>query len=249
MQGGDVMISFPEFFPLAFIYFDPMYFIFVGPAFLLAMWAQTRVKSAFRKWSDVPLRSGWTGAQVAARVCELGGAEGIQIEMTPGKLSDHYDPTSRVLRLSADNYHGRSVAAAAIAAHEAGHAIQHATRYPMLALRSAYVPAASLGSWLSFPMLFGGMLLGIPQLIFLGIALFSAVVLFQLITLPVEFDASARAKRVLADSGLITDEEEMQGVRSVLGAAAMTYVAATIQALLTLLYYLWRSGLLGGNRN
>ena len=234
-----------HFFPLAFFYFDPMYFLFVGPAFLLALWAQARVKSSFRKWSAVPLRSGWTGAQVAARVCELGGAEGIQIEMTPGQLSDHYDPRERVLRLSADNYNGRSVAAAAIAAHEAGHAIQHATRYPMLALRSVYVPAARFGSGFAFPMLFAGMIFRYPPLIFIGIALFSAVVLFQFITLPVEFNASTRAKRVLADSGIISDEEEMRGVRSVLGAAALTYVAATIQSVLTLLYYLWRSGLLG----
>ena len=234
-----------HFFPLAFFYFDPMYFLFVGPAFLLALWAQARVKSSFRKWSAVPLRSGWTGAQVAARVCELGGAEGIQIEMTPGQLSDHYDPRERVLRLSADNYNGRSVAAAAIAAHEAGHAIQHATRYPMLALRSVYVPAASLGSGFAFPMLIAGMIFRYPPLIYIGIALFSAVVLFQFITLPVEFNASTRAKRVLADSGIISDEEEMRGVRSVLGAAALTYVAATIQSVLTLLYYLWRSGLLG----
>lgn len=238
-----------HFLPLAFFYFDPMYFVVVGPAFLLAIWAQMRVKSSFHRWSKVPLRSGWTGAEVARKVCEIGGADGIQIEMTPGQLSDHYDPTNRILRLSADNYNGRSVAAAAIAAHEAGHAIQHATRYPMLALRSAYVPAASLGSWLAFPMLFAGMLLKFPQLIYIGIALFSAVVLFQIITLPVEFDASARAKRVLTDSGILSDEEELAGVRSVLGAAALTYVAATIQAVLTLLYYLWRSGLLGGNRN
>lgn len=231
--------------PLAFIYFDPMYFVVVGPAFLLAIWAQMRVKSAFQHWSQVPLRSGWTGAQVAQKVCEIGGADGVQIEQTPGQLSDHYDPRNRVLRLSADNYNGRSVAAAAIAAHEAGHAIQHATRYPMLALRSAYVPAASLGSWFAFPMLFAGMIFRYPPLIYIGIALFSAVVLFQIITLPVEFDASARAKRVLADSGIISDEEELGGVRSVLGAAALTYVAATIQAVLTLLYYLWRSGLLG----
>lgn len=221
------MISFPEFFPLAFIYFDPMYFLFVGPAFLLALWAQARVKSSFGKWSAVPLRSGWTGAQVAARVCQLGGAEGVQIEMIPGQLSDHYDPRERVLRLSAENYNGRSVAAAAIAAHEAGHAIQHATRDPMLVLRSAR----------AFLMLFAGMIFRYPPLIF-GIALFGAVVLSQFITLPVEFDASARAKRVLADSGIISDEEEMDGVRSVLGAAALTYVAATIQAVLTLLYYL-----------
>lgn len=234
---------------LAFIYFDPMYFVFVGPAFLLAMWAQMRVKSAFARWSDVRSRTGLTGAEVARRVCELGGAHDIPIELSSGYLSDHYDPVNRVLRLSNENYHGRSVAAAAIAAHEAGHAIQHAVKYPFLTLRSAYVPLASLGSWLSFPLLFAGAIFSIGPLITAGIALFGAVVIFQLITLPVEFDASARAKRLLADSGLIQDEEEMRGVRSVLGAAALTYVAATIQALLTLLYYLWRMGLLGGNRN
>jgi len=234
-----------HFFPLAFFLYGPMYLLFAGPALLLALWAQMRVKSSFGKWSDVPLRSGWTGAQVAARVCELGGAEGIQIEMTPGQLSDHYDPRERVLRLSADNYNGRSVAAAAIAAHEAGHAIQHATRYPMLALRSAYVPAARFGSGFALPMFIAGIFFRSPPLIFIGIALFSAAVLFQFITLPVEFDASTRAKRVLADSGIISDEEEMRGVRSVLGAAALTYVAATLQVVLTLLYYLRRSGLLG----
>ena len=233
----------------AFFYFDPMYFVFVGPAFLLAMWAQMRVKSAFARWSQVPARTGLTGAEVARRVCEMGGATDIKIEMSQGYLSDHYDPTQRVLRLSNENYHGRSVAAAAIAAHEAGHAIQHAVKYPFLALRSAYVPVASLGSWLSFPLLFAGAFFSIGPLITAGIALFGAVVLFQIITLPVEFDASARAKRLLSDSGLISDPEEMRGVKSVLGAAALTYVAATIQAVLTLLYYLWRLGLLGGNRN
>lgn len=233
----------------AFFYFDPMYFVFVGPAFLLAMWAQMRVKSAFARWSDVPSRSRLTGAEIARRICEMGGAEDIPIEVSNGYLSDHYDPVNRVLRLSHDNYHGRSVAAAAIAAHEAGHAIQHAVKYPFLALRSAYVPLASLGSWLSIPLLFAGAFFSIGPLITAGIALFGAVVIFQIITLPVEFDASARAKRLLSDSGLIRDQEEMRGVKSVLGAAALTYVAATIQAVLTLLYYLWRLGLLGGSRN
>ena len=233
----------------AFFYFDPMYFVFVGPAFLFAMWAQVRVKSAFARWSEVPTNSRMTGAEVARRICEMGGAEDIPIEISDGYLSDHYDPINRVVRLSQSNYHGSSVAAAAIAAHEAGHAIQHATRYPFFGLRSAYVPIASLGSWLAFPLLFAGAFFSIGPLITAGIALFGAVVLFQLITLPVEFDASARAKRLLADSGLIQDHEEMRGVQSVLGAAALTYVAATIQAVLTLLYYLWRLGLLGGSRD
>lgn len=243
------MIMDTHLLSLGFLYFDPMFFVFVGPAFLLAMWAQARVKTAFSKWSAVPCRRGWTGAEVARRVCELGGAHDVQIEMSKGYLSDHYDPRGRVLRLSSENYHGRSVAAAAIAAHEAGHAIQHAVNYPWLSLRSAYVPVASLGSWLSFPMLLAGGLLSIPILIQAGIFLFGGVVFFQIITLPVEFNASSRAKRVLRESGLISDSEEMRGVESVLGAAAMTYVAATIQSLLTLLYYLWRSGLLGGQRN
>ena len=233
----------------AFFYFDPMYFVFVGPAFLFAMWAQMRVKSAFARWSEVPTNRRMTGAEVARRICEMGGAEDIPIEISHGYLSDHYDPINRVVRLSQSNYHGSSVAAAAIAAHEAGHAIQHATRYPFFGLRSAYVPIASLGSWLAFPLLFAGAFFSIGPLITAGIALFGAVVLFQLITLPGEFDASARAKRLLADSGLIQDQEEMRGVQSVLGAAALTYVAATIQAVLTLLYYLWRLGLLGGSRD
>ena len=197
----------------AFFYFDPMYFVFVGPAFLFAMWAQMRVKSAFARWSEVPTNSRMTGAEVARRICEMGGAEDIPIEISDGYLSDHYDPINRVVRLSQSNYHGSSVAAAAIAAHEAGHAIQHATRYPFFGLRSAYVPIASLGSWLAFPLLFAGAFFSIGPLITAGIALFGAVVLFQLITLPVEFDASARAKRLLADSGLIQDHEEYFGMK------------------------------------
>ena len=214
-----------------------LYFLFIAPALLLAVIAQARVKSAFHRWSQVQSRTGLTGAQVAQRVLDHGGTQGVRIEATPGKLTDHYDPRGKVLRLSEANYHGRSVAAAAVAAHEAGHAIQHAREYGPLVLRSLAVPAANFGSGLSFPLLIIGAIMSFPPLILAGVVLFSFVVLFQLITLPVEFDASRRAKLVLADSGIIVDEEEARGVSNVLNAAALTYVAAAAQAVLTLMYY------------
>ena len=213
------------------------YFLFIAPALLLAVFAQAQVKSAFHRWSQVASRSGWTGAQVAQRVLDHGGVQGVRIEATRGTLTDHYDPRGRVLRLSEANYHGRSVAAAAVAAHEAGHAIQHDRQYAPLALRALAVPAANFGSGLSFPLLILGAILAQPALILAGVVLFSCVVLFQLITLPVEFDASRRAKLVLAESGMIVDEDEARGVSKVLNAAALTYVAAAAQAILTLLYY------------
>lgn len=224
---------------------DPLYFVFVGPAFILGMIAQGMVRSAFHRWSQVATRSGLTGAEVAARVLSTSDIRDVGIEISAGMLSDHYDPRTRTLRLSEQNYHGRSVAAAAIAAHEAGHAIQHARKYAPLALRSMYVPLASLGSGLSFPLLFAGFIFAWKPLVLAGVALFSAVVLFQILTLPVEFDASRRAKRVLIDGGMVTDDEEARGVSKVLNAAALTYVAATLQAVLTLLYYLHILGLLG----
>jgi len=225
------------------------YLLFVGPAFLLALIAQGMVKGAVHRWSRQPLARGLTGAEVARRVLQAGEVEGVAIEVSHGWLSDHYDPRSRTLRLSEANYHGRSIAAAAIAAHEAGHAIQHARRYAPLALRTFYVPVASLGSSLSIPLIFLGAIFTWPTLMLAGVALFSAVVLFQMLTLPVEFDASRRAKRILADSGLLTSDHEARGVSAVLNAAAMTYVAATVQAVMTLLYYLHVLGILGGRRD
>lgn len=230
---------------LSYFYIDPRYFLFVGPALLLALWAQARVRSAFGKYSEVPLGTGYRGAEVASRVLASAGVEGVTIEPHKGWLSDHYDPRSRTLRLSEANYDGRSLAAAAVAAHEAGHAIQHAVRYLPLELRSLYVPAASAGSWLAFPMIFLGAILSFQPLINIGVALFGALVLFQLINLPVEFDASRRARKVLDASGIIVSADEEKGVRSVLGAAALTYVAATLQAVLTLLYYLYVLGFFG----
>lgn len=219
------------------MYFDPMYFLIVGPAILLAMLAQVWVKAAYSKWSRVIARSGLTGAQAARDMLAREGITNVGIEQVGGFLSDHYDPSSRVLRLSPDVYNGRSVAALGIACHEAGHALQHANGYAFLGLRSVLVPTASIGSWLSFPLIFAGMIFNFAGLILVGIIAFSMVVLFQMITLPVEFNASSRAKEALTNNGVLGYAEEIEGVNAVLGAAAMTYVAATVTALAHLLYY------------
>jgi len=229
-----------------FFSLDPMYWIFVGPAILLALWAQLRVKSAFATYSRVIASRGMTGAQAAARVLDAAGVNDVSIERVDGFLSDHYDPRSKTLRLSSDVYASPSVAAVGIAAHEAGHAIQHAHGYTPLALRSFMVPVAGFGSYLAIPLIIIGAAMGAMGLIKAGIVLFGVLVAFQLVTLPVEFNASSRAKIALAQTGVITSREEMDGVQSVLGAAAWTYVAAAISAIVTLLYYLFRLGLLGG---
>lgn len=225
--------------------FDPLYFLILAPAMLLGAWAQWKVKSAYARAQRQPCSSGLTGAQAATQVLEANDLCGVGIEPTRSFLGDHYDPRRRVLRLSPDVYHGRSLAAVGIAAHEAGHALQHATGYAPLALRNGIVPLASVGSSLSWILVIGGFFLGWAGLIYAGIFLFSAVVLFQLINLPVEYNASARACQVLLAHGIIAGREEA-GVRKVLGAAALTYVAATLTAILTLLYFLMRAGLLGG---
>lgn len=219
------------------MFFDPLYFLIVGPAILLALLAQVWVKSAYGKWSRVIARSGLTGAQAARDMLAREGITNVRIEQVNGFLSDHYDPGERVLRLSPDVYSGRSVAALGIACHEAGHALQHANGYAFLGLRSVLVPTANIGSWLSFPLIFAGLIFNYAGLILVGIIAFSAVVLFQMITLPVEFNASSRAKDALTNNGVLGYPEEIEGVNAVLGAAAMTYVAATITALAHLLYY------------
>jgi hypothetical protein len=232
-------------------YFDPLYFILLAPGLLLAMWAQWRTQSAYAQGKQYRAHSGLTGAQTAAAVMEAGGVTGVAIEPVEGMLTDHYDPRHKVLRLSPEVYAGNSLSALGIAAHEAGHAIQDATRYPFLVMRNGLVPFASIGSNLSWIILFAGLVLMKVDVlvgrwaIFIGIGLFSLTVLFQLINLPVEFDASKRARLMLVNHGLVTQEEDGV-VKKVLGAAAMTYVAATLTAVLTLLYYLLRSGLLGG---
>ncbi len=221
------------------ITFDPMYFVFLGPAMLLAFWAQARVRSAYAQ--GMQAASQYTGAEAARTILDHAGLQDIPIEETPGQLSDHYDPQQRVVRLSSEVYHTPSLAAVGIAAHEVGHAMQHAHGYAPLALRNLAVPAAMWAPNLSILMIIGGVILASPNLIWLGILTFSLVVVFQMINLPVEFDASNRAKRLLPDLGLI-DGQEGAVVASVLNAAAWTYVAATLQSLSTLLYYAMHFG-------
>ncbi len=232
-------------------WFDPMYFLIVGPAMLLALWAQFRVKATYAQAMRVPAESGMSGAEAAHMLMQSYGIRNVGIEQSHGMLSDHYDPRAKMLRLSPDVYHGRSVAALGIAAHEAGHAIQDATGYAPLRFRNGIVGFAMLGSHLSWILIIVGFALGAAgtflgkSLLIAGIVLFSATVLFQLINLPVEFDASRRAKDLLRSAGIVRDGEEYGAMRRVLNAAAWTYVAATLSAALTLLYYVIQSGLLG----
>ncbi len=219
--------------------FDPLYFIIIGPGILLALIATWRVKSTFNKYSEVPLSTGWSGAQIAEEMLRRSGVQGVRIEEHEGWLSDHYDPGERVVRLSHDVYHGQSISAAGVAAHEAGHALQHAQGYGAMTVRQSLVLPANLGSSLSYIVIIVGFFVQMTALIWLGIALFGAVVLFQLVTLPVEFNASSRARLQLVQLGLVTREEE-RGVGKVLSAAAMTYVAALITSLLTLVYFVIR---------
>ncbi|MGH9381903.1 MAG: zinc metallopeptidase [Thermoanaerobaculia bacterium] len=227
--------------------FDPIYFLFIGPAILLSLWASWRTRSAFKKYSRVRTASGLTGAQAAELMLQRAGINDVKVVATRGMLSDHYNPLNKTLALSEPVYGTPSVAAVGVACHEAGHAIQHATAYKPLALRSALVPTAKFGSSLGIWVMIAGMLFQTQALVGVGAVLFSAVVLFQLVTLPVEFDASARAKKLAVEHGIVLPQER-EGVDRVLNAAAMTYVAAAVSSLLTLLYYLWRSGLLGGRR-
>jgi Zn-dependent membrane protease YugP len=225
------------------IVFDPVYFIFLAPGIILALWAQWRVSRAYRHAGQIPARSGYSGAEAAAALLQT-GAPNVRIEPVAGYLSDHYSPGEKVLRLSPDVYQGRSLAALGIAAHEAGHAFQDAEKYPLLVARNALVPLASTGGSMSMLVLFGGFALSLTPMVWAGVGLFGLTVLFQLVNLPVEFDASRRAKRHLAETGLVAPDEEHE-VSRVLNAAALTYVAATLTGILTLLYYLYRLGLFG----
>jgi len=216
--------------------------------FLLTGWAQISVQAAFRRYARIPARAGLTGAEVAAHVLRAAGVTGISIEPVKGWLSDHYDARSKVLRLSPEVFHGRSIAAFGVAAHESGHAIQQARRFAPLALRNLAVPSASLGSSLGIPLILAGLLLpALFPLAWAGLVLFSAVVLFQLINLPVEIDASRRAVQALSRLGLVGDPEEERGIKAVLTAAAMTYLAAALVGIVWLLYY--GSLILGGRRS
>ncbi|MEL6430835.1 MAG: zinc metallopeptidase [Planctomycetota bacterium] len=224
--------------------FDPVYLLFIGPGLLLSMWASSRVKSTFKKYSQVGVSSGMTGAQAAAAVCRAGGAHDVTIERVGGFLSDHYDPRSKTLRLSPDVYDGRSASSVAVGAHEAGHAIQDAVAYPWLTFRSAIVPAVQFGNaFYIWPIMLGLFMQQSPlggTLFLVGIGLLAITVLFQLVTLPVEFDASSRAKAVLIEAGITRTEAEKSGVDKVLDAAALTYVAGAITSLLTLAYFVMR---------
>lgn len=227
--------------------FDLMYFVFVAPAFLLMMWAQARIKSTYAKASQVPARL--SGVAAARHILDESGLHSVEIEQVRGHLTDHYDPRHRVLRLSEGVYNGMNAAAIGIAAHEAGHALQHAKHYGPLVIRNMAVPAAQYGPTWFFLFFFAGMFIPayFSQLFWIGIIGFMGVAAFQIINLPVEFDASNRAKRLLAEMG-ISDSQSAPALSSVLNAAAWTYVAATLQSVLTVAYYIYRfSG--QGSRN
>jgi Zn-dependent membrane protease YugP len=223
------------------IWFDPLYIVISLPALILGFWAQWKVSSAFKRYSQEPTRNGLTGAEVARRVLNFNGLHQVRVEPVQGFLSDHYDPGAKVLRLSPEVYNTPSTAAAGIAAHEAGHAIQDAQGYTALRLRSFMVPAVSIGGWIG-PIVFILGILMLPvvgtSLAWLGVLLFAATAVFAIVTMPVEFDASRRAKQALATQSIVMPQE-MTGVNKVLDAAALTYVAGAVQAVSTLLYYVF----------
>jgi len=227
-------------------FFDPLYFLLIAPAFLLSIIAQIWVKSAYNKYSQTPNMRGLSGAEAADYMLRAKGVHDVRIEISSGLLSDHYDPRDKTLRLSPEVYQGRTIAAIGIACHEADHALQHAFGYAPLRLRTALVPITMIGSNLAWPLLFIGFIFHALTLIKLGILFFSGAVLFQLVTLPVEFNASFRALAAIKETGLLT-ADEFSGAKQVLTAAAMTYVAAAAAAILQLLYFLLRAGLLGRN--
>lgn len=228
-------------------YFDPLYFLFALPGLIVGIWAQIKLSSAYGKYSRVPIGSGISGAEAAREILDRAGLTDVPVAEVPGHLTDHYDPTRRALFLSTDNFYGRTVAAVGVAAHEAGHALQHQAAYAPLRLRSALVPVTQFASYAWTGILLVGLILGgaaFSKLLGLAIAIFAIITLFQLVTLPVEFDASRRAKEQLFRLGL-AHKDEADGVRKVLNAAALTYVAALVSAVLQLLYFIARAR---GNR-
>lgn len=228
------------------MFFDPMYLLFVVlPGLVLSGIASLLVRVAFNKYSQVDSQRGYTGAEAAQALLDRAGIHDVNIVRTHGYLSDHYNPASKELALSEEVYSSRSLTAIGVATHEAGHAIQQATKYAPLWLRTALVPTVGIGSNLGMLLMGLGVIMRVnPTMIIMGAILFSAVVLFQLVTLPVEFNASRRAKELVVEAGIVYPEERW-GIDAVLNAAAMTYVAAAIQGLMVLLYYLWRAGVFG----
>jgi len=235
-------------------FYNPTYLLFMAPAFLLMMLTSWYVKSAYNKWSRVPSSSRLTGAQVAQRLINSSayvtsgdgrGLFDVQIQGIGGNLTDHYDPRTKTLRLSQGVANSASVAAVAVAAHELGHAMQDAEDYLPLRFRAALVPAVNIGSWLGWILIIVGLFLNMVNLAWLGVLIFSGGAVFALATLPVELNASARAKQLLAQTGIIQSEQERRGVNNVLNAAALTYVASLVTAILQLLYFV---SLIGGRR-
>jgi uncharacterized protein len=232
------------------MFFDPNYLLFVAlPGLIIGIWAQIRLTSAYNRYRQVPLAAGLTGAEAAREILDRAGLHNIPVEEVGGHLTDHYDPTRRRLCLSSENYRNHSIAAVGVAAHEAGHALQHQAAYGPLQLRMALVSVTQFASFAWTGILLLGMFLGaamFAKLLWVAVGIFAIMTFFQLVTLPVEFDASRRAKARLTDLGLVRPDEAA-GVNRVLGAAAMTYVAALVSSVLTLLYYLMLAR--GSSRN
>ncbi|NJN21568.1 MAG: zinc metallopeptidase [Leptolyngbya sp. RL_3_1] len=219
------------------MFFDPIYLVFMVPGLLLTLWAQSQVKGTYRRYSEINSRMGMTGAQVAQTILSKMGVQGVRVEPVAGELTDHYDPGAKAVRLSQGIYNSTSLAAAAVAAHECGHVLQDVQGYKFMNVRATLVPAVNLGSRLGPMLIMAGLIFNFLGLAWLGVIFFAAVLLFHVVTLPVEFDASHRALRLIDDLGILQGEEH-QGAQAVLRAAAFTYVATAFYALLNLLYYI-----------
>lgn len=230
------------------LFYDLNYWVYMLPAFAVVMFAQYYVKSTYRKWSKVVTRSRLTGAQAAQRLINTGRLYDVNVEAVSGKMTDHYDPRQKVLRLSQGVYQTASVASVAIAAHELGHAIQDNEGYYPLKIRSALIPVVNIGSTMGWIFIIIGLFMQWSELAWLGVIVFSAGALFSLATLPIELNASARAKELLVQSGIIVGKEEQKGVNKILNAAAFTYVAALLTSIMQLLYFTSLVGGMGGRR-
>ncbi len=232
---------------MPFLFLDPRYLLYMIPAFILMLIAQGYVNGAYKKWSQIRAATGLTGSQAAERLISAGGLN-VDVDQIRGNLTDNYDPRQKILHLSQGVYNSPSVAAVAIAAHELGHAMQDQDGYFPLRLRAAMVPAVSIGSWLGWILIFLGLIIQQTQIAWLGVLVFSGGALFALATLPVEINASARAKALLTNTGLVVGEDERRGVNNVLNAAALTYVAGLVTAIMQLLYFVSLIGGMGGRR-